>query len=375
VLINANIHANTSGGMSIAHGAHANVVTGAIANNGGDGIDITDAAVSFNTNYLGSASPMAVTANSGDGIYIDSGILDIDQANIQSNVGGGPNNNAGWGIEADDGATVKVGAGTIASNSGGGINMDNGTVVYVEGTTISDNAGGPALQAPYSTAYLKSSTVSVPSTLGQPAILAYHSALQLKSSMVTGPGDANTLAALGGSTVLLYQTSITASDAKDATVLASDGSTVDSVGGNTIQNAAAVDPAITISNASTFHESANSVLAHYFTPSADTIRGTGTVQVQSNLELGTGTTASSWIGNITVLQNSSVRLDGGLTVTGSVILSQGSNGFFNKSSGGSNNSVTATVMCLGTDSSHVAGQTFVTPPVTLVTTGVGCYAF
>ena len=77
----------------------------------------------------------------------------------------------------------------------------------------------------------------------------------------------------------------------------------------------------------------------------DTITGNGSVQIESNMELGTGgTTPSSWTGIITVAQNSSLRMDGGITVTGAVKLTQASNGFFNISNGGQN-IVTGGVSC------------------------------
>ena len=61
-------------------------------------------------------------------------------------------------------------------------------------------------------------------------------------------------------------------------------------------------------------------------------------------------------------------------ITGGVQLGQGSNGFFNKAAGGTN-TVSLGVSCVGTDSSHVAGPTNVSPAVVPVTTGSGCYAF
>jgi hypothetical protein len=366
-LLNAlNIHANTDAGAQVSSGGNLSISSGTIANNGGDGIDIEDGStVVFNTNAFGAASATSITGNGGNGIHMrGGGRLNVDQADIQ--------NNATHGIDASDGVSVAIGGGTIAGNGKAGIKVGTATL-KLEGTTISGNAGGPALMLILSSADTQSNTISVPVALGQPAIASYRSAINLDSATVTGPGNSYTLVAATGSTVLLHANSITGSDASHAMLYAIDDSAFESLGGNTIHSSSSGNPVVTVSNASTFHE-LTGPLAQY-PASADSILGAGLVQMQSNIELGTGTTPSSWTGNITVVQNSSVRLDGGLTVTGTVTLSQGSNGFFNRSSGGANNAVT-TVTCGGTGSSHVAGATFVTPAVTLAAAGApGCANF
>ena len=359
-----NIHANGMEGVYVSAGGSVTISSGTIDNNGSNGITASDnATVVFNTSFSG-GSPTEIAGNGGAGIDLSGGShVDIDQANIQTNTA--------QGISATGGG-VGVFGGTIAGNGGGGLNLTH-AAVKIRNTTISGNAGGPAIEAIFSTVDTKSSSFSVPATTpGQPAVFAYRSAVELDTDTVAGPGNANTLAVLGGSTMLLHATQITASDSVDPTVLVTDGSMVDSAGGNKIHNAAAADPAVAVANASTFHE-LTGPLAAFFAPSADDIIGTGQVQVQSNMELGTGSaTSSSWAGNITVLQNSSFRMDGGMTITGTVTLGQSSNGFFNKVLG--TNSVTK-VTCAGTNTSHVGGPASVSPAVTIVTTGSGCYAF
>jgi hypothetical protein len=371
-------------GINVIAGGSVTVVNGSIENNTVDGVDV------FNhSSIVFSSDGGAGTAITGNGEF---GINIEDGSNLTF-VSGGVTNNGNYGIEVGGSsatiATIVIGltpgpAPQITGNGaviGGGVQLANSTIL-ISGATITGNTGGPAIQATSSAATIGEATIS--STAGQPAILAYGATLSFFSgNTLSGPTNASTLAALAGSKVTLLQSTVTADDPHDPTVFIADGSTLDSFGGNTICTgtlsgsctAVGGGIAITVSNDSTFREviGALNPIAFAGPVPADTITGAGTVEVQSNMELGTGATnPSSWTGAITVQQNSSFRLDGGISISGGVDVIQGSNGFFNKSNGGTNS---VTITCAGTDSSHVAGPANVSPAVTLVAAGVGCYAF
>ena len=136
-------------------------------------------------------------------------------------------------------------------------------------------------------------------------------------------------------------------------------------GGNIVTNSAANATAIEIDHSSSLMHIAAAALTAEFAgvpataaSAADTITGAGLVQEQSSIDLGVGLVGGLaglvWTGSITVAQNSSFRLSGGVSISGSVALSQGSNGFFNLTKGGSNN-VAGGVSCpwTGVPSSHV----------------------
>jgi hypothetical protein len=366
-------------GITILAGGSATVVNGSIENNTNDGVDVTDrSSIVFSTD---GGAGTAITGNGGHGVLVAQGSnLTLGSGTVS--------NNGEYGIKLNYGSTGSIGsnitsgaAGTatqITGNGYGGV-IGNLSTITIDGATITGNTGGPAVQADGGAAIIKTATLS--SVSGQPTILGYGAGLGLFSDTVNGPTNASTLVALAGSKVTLQSSIITANDPHDPTVLSADGSTLDSFGGNTICTgtlgggctAAPGGIAITVANDSTFRQVSAANLFGQMAPASDTIIGGGTVQVQSNMELGTGASVpSTWTGAITVQQNSSFRLDGGISISGGVSLIQGSNGFFNKSATGTN---AVTVTCAGTNSSHVAGASFVSPVVTLVTTGVGCYAF
>ena len=365
VIAQPDIGSNSLAGISIAPNATVEIANGLIEDNGGDGIDFGEgASVIFISSGFGGSGATNISGNQGAGISMSGGSLVMDTANIQQNFGDG--------IDAAFGANVSIGGGTV-SNNGGGFNINNATL-KLRNVTSTLNSQAPPIEASYAMLDIKGGSIAAGPSLGLPAIVAYHSHGQIDSTTVTAPSNSNALAVLGGGEMLLHQTHLASSDINDPTLNITDGSTVISAGGNTITNSGTGATAIQVANASTFHERTDAVVSTNFATAADTITGGGIVQMQSNMELGTGaTTPSTWTGAITVAQNSSFRMDGGMSISSSVTLGQGSNGFFNTAGGGSN-TVTGTVKCTGS-SAHVAGPNSVTPHVTLVATGTGCYAF
>jgi hypothetical protein len=330
------------------------------------------------------------SGNSNPGVQTIPGVQLLQGANASFD-GTTIERNAGAGIVLSEGSVLHLGyqgpldlsegpydAVLVTGNQAGGIIATDNSQVFINLAEIHGNTGGPALQLSHSSADINGGTVSSNAgLLTQPTIVMLRSGLLLYGPSgypltVTGTGVSPAIYAMGNSTVTMLDTTVTDADAVDAAIVVDDGSALLSEGGNTISNTAANGIAIEALNGSTFHQHIAET-QFLIPPGADTITGIGTVQVQSNMELGTGgTTPSTWTGAIAVQQNSSFRMDGGITITGGVSLIQGSNGFFNKSAGGTNS---VTVTCGGTDSSHVAGANAVSPAVTLVTVGVGCYAF
>ena len=266
----------------------------------------------------------------------------------------------------------------IASNNGYGIDVENNAQVEIYSANIHDN-GGPELYAMFSNVNIQGGTISAPVLNGPNAIQLVHSSIYLYNTTVTGAGP-YTIADWGTSMLAMRGSTVTQTGGAGHTALqVTDGSTAASLGGNTVS--ASGGSAIFVQNASTFHETNGTSFG--FAAAGDTITGSGTVQVQSNMELGTGGTApSAWTGAILVAQNSSFRMDGGMTITGAVSIAQASNAFFNVTNGGKN-VVTGGVNCTGVVlASHVAAPGNVvtsingsTSAVTIGSTGPACLSF
>ncbi len=90
-----------------------------------------------------------------------------------------------------------------------------------------------------------------------------------------------------------------------------------------------------------------------FVAAVDTVTGNGVLQLQSTADLGAGLVSGNptlvWTtgaGGINVSQNSSLRFEGGVAITGQVILAQGSNGFVNSAKApGTPNTINGSIYC------------------------------
>jgi hypothetical protein len=321
--------------------------------------------------------------------YPDSGIGGFAPGGSVVISGGAITGNENCGISIYTVANIQVSGTTISGNgtdpsdtSPGdqcGIHVEGGGSVTLSEATIEGN-NGPALWISQGTVTDTGSALSSPGTVTLPAIVVRRGSFDVSDDMIIGTGHSNAIFATPGATITMQGTTVTQSDASDATALIADGSTLLSLGGNTIANGASGGIAIAVSNASTFRERNE---ASFMIPlAADSITGAGSAQIESNIELGTGATPSSWTGAISVAQNSSLRMDGGITLTGTVSLTQASNGFFNTALGGQN-IVTGGVSCPFTTNagSHVAGNAKVllssggASAVTIGVTSPDCLAF
>jgi hypothetical protein len=281
----------------------------------------------------------------------------------------------GFTLSNDGGGNPPVitGNGTTA-NPGqpqGGVCLQDGAIAEITAATVQANGLGPALSIIGAAANVTGGSFASPAALTFPTVELQNSKLNLLNATITGTGSSNAIFASPGGSITMQNTTVTQSDVDDATVLIADDSALVSLGGNHITNSGAGGIAIMVDNLGTFHQ--RNETAFGIPVAADIITGVGIVQVQSDMEIGTGAGAASstWTGNITVQQNSSFRMDGGMSISGGVAIIQGSNGFFNKSAGGTNS---VAVTCAGS-SSHIAGPGNVSPAVTLVASGVGCYSF
>jgi hypothetical protein len=151
----------------------------------------------------------------------------------------------------------------------------------------------------------------------------------------------------GGSTLLVSGVTLLAPAGTAQVVRASDNSIIVLAGGTMVCSAACTGStsgvAVAIDHVSSLIEVAPAQFG--YGAGVDQIFGSGQVQLQSTVDLGIGPTGGgapnlTWNtgsgGSIAVAQNSSFRLEGGVSITGGVVLGQGSNGFFNTSAGGTN---------------------------------------
>ncbi|HXQ51969.1 MAG TPA: hypothetical protein VN802_12805 [Stellaceae bacterium] len=332
----------------------------------------------------------------------DSGISANFASDITIDGGSKIMGNANEGVYASTGATVQLGDVEITGNgtSGantvyrGGVKVESGAKLLINSghvTNIHDDNNGPELRVSQAVAEVHGGTFKSPSIVTTvPTILVEQGALILDSVLVEGSGHSNAILATPNGSVKLTNSTIEDAAAGVAVIQISDGSTLLSVGGSVICAGTIGDSgctptasgnAITVTNASTFKQRDETNLG--FPLFFDSFIGAGTVQVESNMELGTGASQTSdWTGTISVAQNSSLRMDGGIMVTGAVKLTQASNGFFNVSNGGEN-IVTGGVTCPATTtpSAHVAGNTVVllahmgSSAVTIGNTPPNCLGF
>ena len=182
----------------------------------------------------------------------------------------------------------------------------------------------------------------------------------------------------GASSIVLQDTTLTGPTSSGAMVEASASSTLVLAGGNNITTTTSGGTVIEIDHSSSMLQ----LLGRQFGYAnlQDNIAGAGLVQVQSSMDLGQGLYGSDpsliWIAGsgangIQVQQNSSFRLSGGVSITGTVTIKQNSNGFLNLNNGGavSNQTVSGGISCPfnTVPASHIASPTDVMPNVSMAT--------
>jgi hypothetical protein len=342
-------------GLAVGRNAFALVLNSSISNNG-----------------------LALIAGQSDGAYIAvGGHLQLGATNIDGT------------INASD-------AVTISGNNGNGIFAGAHSGLSMVGGSVEDNAQDGILVAGTSTAALYGVQITQNLTPTYPGgfavqVLGASALLLAEGSSISGGTAAGGLQVGTASGAIIIGSTVANNTASHITVQASGGSNIILSGGNTITNSAGGGVAIQVDHVGSLMQNFDGPFLPEFgavavTPAPDTITGNGAVQLQSTVDVGVGLVGGlpslSWSGTITAAQNSSLRMNGGATVTGAVSLSQGSNGFFNTADGGQN-VVTGGVSCpfTSTPASHVAGNTKVllTPggssAVTIGMTSPDCLGF
>jgi hypothetical protein len=299
-----------------------------------------------------------------NGILAEQNATVVVQDSIVTFAGQAGHPDQGNGIVAQDGATAILQT-TTGESEAVQVSASLGyEILATTGTIIINGANG----------FLVRSTGigAISATAGSSVRIAGG----LSGGLVEALGSAPTIFLSGSSSLLLQDVSVTGQSAAVPVIQVSTGSSFQSAGGNSVCTAAC-DPsgfAVEIDHGSSMVELNGSP--------ADAVTGAGMVQEQSSIELGTGAaTPSSWVGTVTAQQNSSLRMSGGMAITGQIVLDQASNGFFNLGNGGTN-AVSGGVACPFTaiPASHVSGPGKITPPVAVSAdpasaTSPNCLAF
>jgi hypothetical protein len=310
------------------------------------------------------------------GIYVsDNSGVHLLSSSVTDNGVGNTDQADNTGIYADGASSVTLGtvvaAGTssgadpasVTSNGGDGIRVRNTSSLGIAAGTVSGN-GQKQLFAVTSSAILLSGNnafaangnaplvaISAPSNSDTVISIEAGSSLLIEGqASVTSGSTGTTIAAYGSGTVLLEGSFISGGS---TTLQITGGSLLALAGGNYICNGTQATSTLT-PGCTAFTGDTNSAIevdhvgALYqvgaisgfgFTAAADTITGGGVLELQSTADLGAGliggaTPSLLWTtgaNGISVAQNSSLRLQGGVDITGSIAVAQGSNGFVNLS--------------------------------------------
>jgi len=402
-LMNSTVSGNAGNGVSTAD-SWASLTNVTMSGNAGNGLNAGSVS---NVNLSNST----VSGNAGNGVGASGGSnVSVSNSTVSGNSGSGVSALGGSGVTlgslsatAPSPVTITGNGGTVTTGAAGGVEVSQSHLT-VWAATISGNSNWQVKLQSASAATITSCDAALPTSVVAPATappaisVTSASSLSLISAnllsaacdsaaaTVTGSTNGGALLVQGASAVTAQGATLVAASGANPLVEINNGSVFSAFGGNVLCNGTISMGACTpdvggivveVLHDSTFGQPSPG--SSGFPALADTIAGDAEVEMQSNLDLGSGAaTPSSWTGTIVVAQNSSFRMDGGMTITGQVQIGHGSNGFFNKTAGGSN-VVTAGVECLGS-TSHIVGPAAVTQTgggsaVTLVTTGAGCYGF
>jgi hypothetical protein len=343
-LIGITIEGQTGGSvpaLDVDMQSQVSVANSSVTESTGPGIIVDRSSSATLTNTTVSHSGQAGVAGQDDGIEVVRGsslILGALQANgsVDSTQAVTVSSNSGNGIVATGNSSLSIAGGSVTGNSEAQIFVAGGSSARIDGALV---------------------TSTTPPNLMPAALVGIGGAAILLTGGADVSGSTFATAAIieSLSSLVLNGSTVSTALASGEAIRAAESSNLISYGGNTIENTGASGIAIEIEENSAFLEllpsGTNTEPLKYYatqlaagftgtpaTPSlaADTITGAGSIQIESNMELGTGATTSNWTGAITVAQNSSVRMDGGITVTGTVTITQASNGFFNTALGGQN---------------------------------------
>jgi hypothetical protein len=281
--------------------------------------------------------------------------------------------NGGDGIALENGSSLLLTSGEVSCNLVRQIRFESGSSGYLSGAGVVVNAVQSADEG--------SACNSPTPTDNAIALLAASNLRVDQGASVTAVSGTDAVLVGDGSALLLQGSTITAPAAAAVIVVDSNG-VVALAGGNSICSGSCsgspTGNAFQIQHVGSFIQVAASTFG--YTAAEDLVFGGASLQLQSTADLGVGPIGSNpslaWTagsGGVNVSQNSSFRLEGGVSITGALLLSQGSNAFFNGSNGflstGVANVISGNVTCPFTamPASHVSGPKSVSPSVSLST--------
>ncbi|HEV8014435.1 MAG TPA: right-handed parallel beta-helix repeat-containing protein [Stellaceae bacterium] len=266
-------------------------------------------------------------------------------------------------IEGSSTAVVARSSGpstTISNNGGNGISLVAGSSLELFDSTVQDNAGVQIFANNASTAHINASgvTITTSPTLA-PLIEAFGaSSVTIDGTSFVQDQGGNAPAALlvaGASSAVLNAATLSTTGVVAPVAEASANSSLILAGGNSITATGANGMAVQIDHSSSLLHQQGTFFG--YSDGAESVSGRGAVLVQSSIELGQGPVASGfgmvWNGGIAVGQNSALRMQSGVHVTGAVQISAASNGYFNCNNNGNScsgtgaqNEIDGTVECL-----------------------------
>jgi hypothetical protein len=287
---------------------------------------------------------------------------------IQSNGGNNadttPRDNGG--VQARDNGTVVLGlAGgtlpvTVTNHAFDAVSAYRNSTVILYAAQLTNNTAHQVNIVSASSAYITGNNTASPSTPAttilapagaQAAVQAFGTSTVRVDSLarITGASGEQAISVNAGSALLL-QGSLIAASGSGPVIEASAGSVLGLAGGNVICSGSLSGSTCTPANGSALEATRVSSLVQVnaaefgYSPTAEAVTGGGTIQLQSTADLGIGFLSGqpglAWTtgtDGIPVSQNSSFRMQGGVAITGTVVLSQATNGFANFSNAPSDN--------------------------------------
>ncbi len=290
------------------------------------------------------------------------------------------------GIQARDNGTIILGSSdgsqrvTVSNNPADAVAAyrNSSIVIYAAGFTSNTARQVVAESASSAHLTLASTTIDSSSSSSDAIAAVGTSTLQIDAGVsVTGGAGGHAISLQGGSALLLQGSNIGAfANGGPPVIEASSGSVVALAGGNTIcsgrlSGSCLPDGGIALQIDHVGSLVQVSAADFGYTPATESVFGGGIAVLQSTIDLGLGVISSNpsltWTtggAGISVVQNSSVRMNGGVTVTGTLVIGQASNGFFNRTKGGSNAVTSITCPFTTVPASHIVAGTVGSPAVT-----------
>jgi hypothetical protein len=323
------------------------------------------------------------------GIWLDRSAISVLRETVDLNGTGSTGIAYTAGIYATHGSTVRLGDpngtaapdivvnGSVSKCPDYGIVLEKNSNLEAYAASIGASGGENGCGELYldagSSATLQTAFVEHPTVAGTAITLLGGSSIVMEpnpfgltgaSTVTSGSGGA--LLITGASSVRLNSASISSTGSTVPTIEASGSSNLVLAGGNNICAGSlsgsnctptAGATAIEVDHSSSLQHLLATQLGYAASTTAENVTGKGTVLMQSSADLGQGPVSGGygliWSGALSVGQNSAIRMESGVHVTGAVQISAASNGYFNCNNNGNScsgagaaNEIDGTVQCL-----------------------------